>query len=218
MCYSVESSLGAWAIANSISIYLYKRDRRYDRWNAAFITCFSTIQLLEGGIWVTLGEDSKAMNDLLTRLVLLVLLLQPLTQVYLGAVYTESEILYYLSFVFLAVFLWGLWRVARSKPGQFSTSQGKNGHLVWKDTGASGISNDSGASFLGGNSGLIVPGLYFTGLFLPLLFAKDNRGVPLLATGILTAMYSMYYAGGGEEFSSLWCFYAIIYAVVAIYV
>lgn len=218
MCYSVESSLSAWAIANTISIYLYQRNRRYDRWNAGFISTFTTIQLLEAGLWKSMDKESKEMNDLLTRLVLLVLLLQPLSQTYLGAKYTGSETLYCLSFIFLGVFIWGLIRVGKSKPGQFSTKKGPGGHLVWTDSGSSGISKSSGTSFLGGDTGLIIPGLYFTGLFVPLLFAKDYRGVPLLATGIITALYSMYYAGGGEEFSSLWCFYAVIYAAVAVYI
>ena len=213
MCYDLESSLTGWVIAVSISLYLFYRNKNYDRWNALFITVFSTVQLLEAGIWWTYSEGEKnPSNQLLTKLILLTLLAQPLVQTYMGAVYTKSETLQFLSYIYIGVFLWGLFRVSRSSPGQFYTSQNKKGHLVWNDS-------KSENEFLGGSNPIIskiVPVLYLGGLFIPLLFAKDFRGIPLLITGVMTALYSL--SLKENAFSSLWCYYSVIYAVVAIFV
>lgn len=37
MCYSTKASLIAWSTSVLIGIYLWQRNRRYDRWNASFI-------------------------------------------------------------------------------------------------------------------------------------------------------------------------------------
>lgn len=207
MCYDADTSLLAWTLSYSISYYLFNRNRRYDRWNAAFIMTFTTIQLLEAGLWTTLYEKENGLNDLLTRLILLALLMQPLTQSYMGARYTGSAILYMLSMVFVGIIAWGALRLWRSKPGQFSTNPGKNGHLVWSDT-------KSPTTFLGPPW---VVGLYLLGLFVPLLFMKDYRGIPLIVIGVATAIYSMYFSDP-KEFSSYWCFTSVVYAIVALFV
>jgi len=220
MCYSTESSLSAWVIANAIALYLFYRNRRYDRWNAGFIAVFTTIQLLEAGIWLTM-EDSVSpvdnpSNELLTKMILLVLLMQPLSQAYLGAKATNASLLYYLSFIYLGVFLWALFfRVGTANPGEFYSSKGPQGHLVWHDS----KSEANSGSFLGGdgNFSWLVGALYLSGLFIPLLFAKDYQGLPLLAIGGGTAVYSLFIAKSGE-FASLWCYYAVLYAIVAVFV
>lgn len=204
MCYNAPTSLSAWALANIASIILYKRNRGYDRWNAAFITTFSTIQLLEAGIW--LGGD----DDILTRLMLLTLVAQPLVQTGAGASFTKSDFLMVMTWVYLGILLYTLCRVLTAKKGQFSSSRGKGGHMIWTD---SKYPNN----FLGGSTGVVIPTLYLGGMFVPLLFMKDGKGLPLLLLGMGSAAFSMFIAKPGE-FSSLWCFYSVSYALVALLV
>jgi hypothetical protein len=206
MCFSKEASLTAWVAAVGISFYLYQRNRNYDRMNAAFIVTFSSIQLLEAGIWFSLEKHNSDLNTTLTSLVLLVLLLQPLIQVWMGAKYTHALLLDLLVYVYLGALLWGLFRVATANPGQFSSQPGPNGHLVW--------TNAKSPSFLGPT---VIAMLYLVGLFVPLLFMKEGRGVALLVVGVATLVGSLIYAPG-KEFSSIWCYAAIAYAVMALIV
>ena len=203
MCFDTTSSLLAWSLAYSISWYLFNRNQNYDRWNAGFILCFTTIQLLEAGIW---SSPSKSINGLLTCLVLLVLASQPLMQSYLGYKSTGNTILLIMTFVVLAIFLWFTCRVATSKPGQFSSTPGANGHLIWKDTESSNIMLNTPITLA-----------YLGGLLIPLLFMKNGKGLPLIGIGVATAIYSLYFAGP-KEFGSYWCFTSVAYAVVALFV
>lgn len=203
MCFDIQSSLTAWIIANSISFYLYHRNRNFDRWNAAFITTFSTMQLVEAGIWWNMDGDNN-MNSVLTKLVLLVLLAQPLVQSYMGYQFTQSSILFFISLIMLGVFIGGLFRIGSAKPGQFYTTTGPNGHLMWQDKKT--------LTFLG-NVPLVI--LYFIGLLVPVMF-MGWKGVPLLTIGVLTILYSAYKTKS-QEFGSYWCFTAIAYAMVALF-
>lgn len=198
MCYDVKTSLTAWGIAITIAVYLYIRNKNYDRWNSGFIIAFTTMQLVEAGLWST---HNKKLNEVLTRLVLMVLLFQPFIQTYLGAQATKNTFLHLMSYVFLGIIVYGLIASANSSLN-LRTTTGKNGHLVWHLEG-----------MMGGAVGI----LYLLGLFIPLLFMKEGRGLPLLVTGLITAAFSATKAGTGE-FGSLWCLYAVIYAVVAIFV
>lgn len=204
MCFDPNSSLLAFAICYSIAFYLFYRNKGYDRWNAAFILVFSLIQLIESGLWVTIYDNNEAMNDLLTRLVLIALLLQPLTQSYMGATYTGSKVLYVLSFIYLLMVVWGFWRIAKSKPGQFQSTVGATGHLVWND--------GSGGMFTWWSGGL-----YLIGLFAALFFMHWQVGVPLITVALLTAGWSLYNTKD-SQFSSLWCIANVAYAIVCIFV
>lgn len=206
MCYDKESSLSSWVVANVIAIYLFSRNKNYDRWNAGFIAVFTTIQLLEAGIWWSIDQKSpNYSNELLTKFILLVLLLQPVAQSYLGAKLTRSTTLYYIALACFGVLVWTLFfRMGTSSPGQFSSSKGPGGHLVWSDSKTN--------NFLGG-WGITL--LYLVGLFAPLFFAKNYKGLPLVIVGLATAFYSTVIAQPGE-FGSLWCYYGVIYSLVAL--
>lgn len=208
MCYDIQSSLSAWLISNCSAIYLYKRNRNFDRWNSFFIISFSTIQLLEAGLWWTQSQGLPSYaNEILTKSILIVLLSQPFVQSYFGAKETRSELLKYMAFIYAAMILWGFYRLIKSPKGSFYTAPNSKGHLVWHDK--------SKESFLGGNTGYVVPLLYLGGLFIPLLFQSDRRGLPLLIVGGASFFFSMF-IGDKESFSSLWCFYAVAYSIAAI--
>lgn len=208
MCYDTVSSLTAWTAANIISVVLYARNRNYDRWNAAFITCFTTIQLLEAGVWA--GGNDEA----LVQMMLVALLAQPLVQSGMGYAFTKNDLLLFMTIMYFAMMLWGLWRVAFSKKGDFGALRGPGGHMIWRDS-----DNKGSTGFLGGGGilGKIIPILYLGGMSIPLLFMKENRGLPLIAIGVSTAVYSMATAGK-DEFSTMWCFYSVVYALAALLV
>lgn len=224
MCFDKDSSLLAWSLSYTIAMFLFYRNRGFDRWNAGFIICFATIQLLEAGIWSTQesktkGEHSQELNDMLTRVILLALVLQPLFQTYLGYKYTKSAVLGLLSYVFAGIILWTAIRLWKSKKGQFSSAPGPNGHLIWTDS-------QSPHNFLGGagTAGPVIGALYFAGLFLPLAYmalrsppGKWTRAILLILIGAVTAVYCMMYAAP-KEFSSYWCFTATAYALAALFV
>lgn len=200
MCFNFEASITVWLISVIISTFLYNRNRNYDRWNAGFILIVSTIQLLEAGLWLNLNNEN--INSLLTKMILLVLLAEPLTQCYLGYKFTNSMILMVLSYVFLGFFIYGIIRCITAKPGQFHTSVASNGKLEWKD----------------GNNSLLKYGwVWMIGMFVPLLFMKNYKGIPLLFAGLITLLMS-FYITRGQGVGSLWCYLAIIYAITAIFV
>ncbi|AQQ73770.1 putative membrane protein [Kurlavirus BKC-1] len=196
MCFSLESSLSAWALSIAFVVLLWTRNKLYDRWNASFLLCFSTIQLVEAGLWYNLG--SEASNGTLTKTILPLLLLQPLVQNYMGWKATGSPVLKNTTMMYLGIFVLGLSHISGKNT---MTVIGEKKHLVWETSEGEGLM-----------PGWMAP-LYLFGLFFPLLWQKE-KGVPLIATGVATALYS-WFQTNGREFSSYWCFTSVIYGVIA---
>ncbi|ALX27592.1 membrane protein [Golden Marseillevirus] len=196
MCFSLESSLCAWALSIAFVVLLWTRNKLYDRWNASFLLCFSTIQLVEAGLWYNLG--SQGSNKALTSTILPLLLLQPLVQNYMGWKTTGSEVLKSTTILYLLLFLSAF---SQGMGKEYHTVVGEKGHLVWETKEGEGVM-----------PGWAAP-LYLFGLFFPLLW-QNKKGIPLIATGALTALYS-WFKTNGREFSSYWCFTSVIYGVIA---
>lgn len=197
MCFSAPSSLLAWGFANSIAFYLWQRNKNYDRWNAAFIFTFTLIQLLEAGLWST---DSKDTNQVLTSIIMVALLAQPLVQSYMGWKYTKQPVLQIMTYIFIGLLIWGIFKAGSEK---FQSYKGPNSHLVWESEGQSYILQP-------------FTWLYFLGLFIPLLY-MGVKGLPLIAIMMATLIYS-WMATKGKEFGSMWCFTSVAYALVALFV
>ena len=150
MCFSAPASFTALIISIGISLWLWNRNHTYDRWNALFILSFALIQLWEGLLWM--GFDS----NILTSLIVITLLSQPVAQSYGGWMTTKSKELEYLFYFYVLVLLYGIIMISQSN---YASKVGINGHLVWENK-----SNSSGV-FSG-----VLGFIYLIGLFLPLLW------------------------------------------------
>src|SRR5687768_4374188 len=126
MCMNKEASFGAWIVSLIIGVFLYLRNKLYDRWNALFLVTFTTIQLLEGGLWISIEKHKEEMNSVLTKAIIVALLAQPLVQTYLGYLYTGSSLLHFLSFVFGGLFIWSVYKAFTI--GNVTSRVGSDGH------------------------------------------------------------------------------------------
>ena len=192
MCYSAPVSIAAWILANTIALYLWFRNRNYDRWNALFIATFTLIQLVEAGLWANLCD--VPMNVLLTSFIVPLLLLQPLVQSSAGYYYTRQWFLLVLAVVFLVLLFGSAFHMSKT-----STTVGPHGHLAWTPWSSS-----------------LLTIIYVFGLFVPLFF-QGKLGYPLIAVVVLTILWA-FIAARGKEFSSMWCFFAVLYAIVALFI
>ena len=198
MCYSTESSMIAWIISVVIGVYLWYRNKMYDRWNAGFIWSFSMIQLWEAGIWNT---TDKHYQELFVKLIALTLASQPLMQTFGAWTSTDkkSRLLHILIGVYVFLFVYTLYEMLNKN---FWVTKGPNGHLVW---------NSSNGDLIRGVPGI----LYLIGLFIGLLYGIPNT-VPLIAIGILTLVWSINRAST-KEVASYWCYSAVAYSIVALF-
>jgi len=200
MCFSTRSSLIAWVISVVIAAYLWQRNKNNDRWNATFILSFSAVQLCEAGIWYENNGKSK-ITHIWLGLLLLALYSQPLVQTFNAWKKTQSQFLGLMTILFLVIFVYTLYRVFT---GEFYSTIGPNGHLVW---------NSKTKDFITGGFPIIGL-LYLIGLFLGLLWILPES-IPLITIGVLTFIWSMSQAPGGE-FGSFWCYSAVAYSVTAL--
>jgi len=203
MCFSTESSLIAWVISVVIAIYLWKRNRNYDRWNSAFILSFSTVQLCEAGLWNQNPPSSTPRTHIWLSILLVALYSQPLVQTFCAWRHSGDQILKIMTLIYTIILVIMLYRTMTEN---FYTTVGPNGHLVW---------NSRRRPFLTGGCYLIGI-LYLIGVFLGLLWVVP-QSMPLIAIGFFTLVWSMSQAPGGE-FGSFWCFTAVAYSVAAIFV
>lgn len=210
MCFNATSSFSAWGISVAIAIFLFNRNKNYDRWNASFIAVFTFIQFLEGCLWTTKLDKDNPYNEQLTKLILFFLILQPLTQTWFAYSYNKNSIWILIHLIIFFIIL-----ICTSKriitTNGFETIKGENGHLVWIDKNSN--------SFLGSQ----FSAFYLTGLFWPLIYMKDMKWLPLVLVGLITFLYSASQTNcinnkkKNCEFSSHWCFTSVAYAVVALF-
>jgi len=203
MCYSAESSITAWIISVIIASYLWYRNNNYDRWHASFIWTFSAVQLWEAGIWSSDNNNDKSM---FVKLIALTLVAQPLVQTIGAYMKTEkganSPFLKSLATIYLFIFVYTMYRVLTTK---FSATTGPNGHLVWKAGDGSGIIHGKYP---------VISVLYMCGLLVGLLYGLPKTNW-LIVTAILTLLFSVSRVST-QEFSSYWCYIAVIYSFVAV--
>jgi hypothetical protein len=234
MCYNAESSLISYIVATGVALYVMNRPAKINKILGGILLIFSTIQLLEFLIWtdrrrsnlsytssqaLQYGFDdprNRASSDLITRLILVALWLQPLGFIYLAYQYGRpSNLLNGALVVYLFLFVYALSRalnpeisfgsrpfVGPSTGGLFADTLDSSGqgHLQW--TASDGY-------FLGPNDIWI---LYLIGLFLGFLFTEPAIiGHGAIVFNLFPMLYS-YRRHTQEEFSSMWCVYALLFA------
>jgi hypothetical protein len=226
----------ALTTSNIIALYLYSRNKLYDRWLASFIFVFSLVQLGEFFLWTSQrSNDGKPAtitnfsysNNTITRFIFLALMLQPLVQCY-GAFLSYHDknkivknILTVAVIFYIFLFLYSIWFSIRN--GQnMHTSVGESGHLEWNnqytpDTVT--IFNKKVTVDPKPCSGLIcgfVAVAYLIGIIAP-LFIMGKKGIFLLVAGLIGICVSLYMARKSPaSFGSMFCFFAIIYSMAGL--
>jgi hypothetical protein len=229
MCQSAKTSLVAWIVATVIAMIILTTGKKNAKWNAFFILTFIAIQLLEFFIWHfrkseqlsasadearRLGcnsEKNRHSGDVMVRLILIGLWLQPLVQTYMAYKYGSGykPQLMVITIVYFVMVLWSITQ-AMDRNAEFRAqpvvcAENANGHLTWSRSNSP--------------NGFVGPGpagyLYVFGLFFGLLFMTPKLfGIMLtLVGGAMVAYTSKTYAKG--EFASMWCLFALFYAIVA---
>ena len=211
MCYSTESSWISFFISIVISIIIWKRNKNYDRWNSLFIVSFALIQLWEGFLWYFSKGQNNELNknlkyeNILLILILLTLNIQPIIQTW-GAKYftkSNSKMLRIFLIIYILIFIYSLYRIYTEN---FSLKIGPNGHLEW-------YTNNNQHILTGNYKFLGI--LYIFGLFFGLYFGIPNT-IPLIIVGFITFLWSLFKLRKSNEFSSYWCYSAIIYSFIAL--
>jgi len=224
MCYNSETSLISYIVSTSTALYVINGGTDIKKILGGILLIFCTIQLLEFLIWtqrkrnnlsynsrqaVQSGADNRMSSDVITRLILVALWLQPLGLTYLTYRYGNSNKLLAIALlVYLTLFTYSLSRamnpqiVFGSRPfvGVSENGLSGQGHLEW-------ISSDG--EFIGPYG---FGALYIVGLFFGLLFTKPaSIGFKAILFNVFPMLYSYFYHTR-EEFSSMWCIYALLFA------
>lgn len=176
MCMSAETSLATWTLAVVVAGYILCQSDSYTaRWIAYLILAFTLIQLLEGLIW--LSKDPRT-RDLLTRLILVALMLQPLVNTWLaGRVFGPMK---YIAYGYLLLFVYTIHYAFRDER-VWNSVRGENGHLVWKK-GNQMIFDE--LSFIGA--------MYLLGVTVPMLFIPGSVKWLVLGVTLGTGLWSYY--------------------------
>ena len=203
MCIDQRTSLNSFIFSVCISIFLIFRNKQFDVGNAAFIISFTTIQLLEYYIWKSIDNNNKSDNEYYTRLVPLVLFIQPIVQTYFSWKITNNNLLFNLLIVYILIFLFTL---ATINNFEYQSEVGKNKHLIWYKTKV----NTKEKTIV--IQRFIFGYIYLLGLGIGLYFTKQYI---LLLYGIISFIY-IWKNYPEDEFSSMWCFVAIFYSILAL--
>jgi len=201
MCMSAETSLATWTLAVVVAGYILCQSDSYTaRWIAYLILAFTLIQLLEGLIW--LSKDPRT-RDLLTRLILVALMLQPLVNTWLaGRVFGPMK---YIAYGYLLLFVYTIHYAFRDER-VWNSVRGENGHLVWKK-GNQMIFDE--LSFIGA--------MYLLGVTVPMLFIPGSVKWLVLGVTLGTGLWSYYSYNRTGEFSSMWCLSAALLVPISLF-
>ena len=201
MCIDQQTSLNSFLLSIFASIFLIFRNNTFDIGNAVFIISFTTIQLLEYFIWKNINIPEN--NEYYTRLIPLVLFIQPIVQTYFAYKFTLNNTLYNLLIVYIIMFVYIFVTINNFN---YQSTIGPNKHLIWykidkitKEQSTVIKRHVLGYIYLIG-MGI---GLWYTGNYL------------LLSYGILSFMY-IFINYPEDEFSSMWCFVAIVYSLLCL--
>lgn len=223
MCYDQRSSFISWIIGFVSGVLLFLRNGPNDRWISLFIITFTGIQLIEYNLWKSIDEKDKKHNERWTKIALLNLWAQSLSMTIgafvWGKVTTGNKMwfkLLVIAFVFTLLFsIIAVNRVSQS-PSNFKSFVGENGHLVWTEDYDPNVKSQHNFYFVNKQYPRFAQLIYMIGVMLPYLFMSQSSRAFYLASIVgLTSYFSYinFYETG--EFSSMWCYYAVFYSLIA---
>jgi hypothetical protein len=237
MCQSAQTSLVAFVVAALIALLVITKGKKNGIWNGCFILAFILIQLLEFFVWwnrrkedlTDSAEEAKKLQsddprnkpsgEVLTRLLLIALWLQPLVQTFMAYKYGQPRFKSQLLVLTMAYFVMFIWSIVRATDPKRSfsthpvTENCGEGHLVWKTRGQNETEQEALGTFVGSSPAALIYGF---GLVFGLLFMRPTKfGIMLAVLGGIMMVYVAKNYRSGES-SSMWCLYAIFYAFLAL--
>ena len=192
MCWNAPVSYASFAFGMFMVYKLWTRpvsevlNKNYDYWNALFIFAFVSMQLGEGLIHQGMQWGKW--------IIWLSVIFQPMAQC-LGAAYFGGHSGWYIWAILCAL-------VAPFLKIDNVVRRGASGHLAWS------VRTEPMQS--------VFTVIYMVGAIAPLLFMS-----PLLHYGVLafymvlSMMYSLYNFYNTREWSSMWCFFACVFSLIA---
>ena len=221
MCYDQKSSFNAWVVGFVSAILLFIRNKPNDRWISLLIFVFTGMQFIEYKIWKSIDEKNKNSNKLWTKVALINVWLQTFTlsigAMVWGEVTFNNKLLFKVLVVNLVlIVLFSLNAIKRvfDRSKTFKSIVGPNGHLIW--TQDYDTKNQSKFNFISKQYPIIAQFAYMVGIMLPYLFMSQTcRALALASTIGATFAYSYANFHTTGEFTSWWCYYAVVYAFVA---
>ena len=196
MCYNWQSSIFSFIVGSTCSVYLLQQKDKYIRHAGAFFIVVCLMQLVEFFIWI--DQDCGWLNDLASRFIIMVLILQVLTLYFGGLYFKTIDIpLLYHPIIASIVTICSLY-----KGFEHLFIQDK---LCSKEIKPKGLKWDK----VSGNYQLSVLGYFI--LFFILSYKSDIWKV-------ITAICMFHYYITSEMDYSYWCFYSAgIPAILTIY-
>lgn len=203
MCINAKVSLSTWALALVASVYVFtSNSNSVTKWIALFLLAFTFIQFLEGMIWRNYEDKKK--KELLTKLLLIALMIQPVVNSYMGYKATGENTLKYMSIIYGVILLATIVYVATSD-SYFTSIRGPNKHLMWLQDGKTLFDNKT-----------LLGIVYAAGIFIPLLYMPGKLKYIFLSIASISALYSYNNYNKTREFSSMWCYISALVASVVV--
>jgi hypothetical protein len=192
MCWNAPVSYASFIFGLWISWILWTRpssnaiNKKYDYWNVLFILAFVSMQVGEGFI-----HQGKQWGR---WIIWISVILQPIAQT-LGSAYFGGNTIWYFWTALCILVAPFLHIDDVVKPGT-------HGHLEWSV-----------------QTKIFQPlyvMIYMIGAIVPLLWMSPLSRFGILPFYmILTMLYSLYYFYNKHQWSSMWCFFACVYSVIA---
>ena len=198
MCYSAESSLNAFLIGTTSSVFLVNSKSKINKYIGFFFISVNLMQLLEYFIW----KDQKCglVNSIASRLITIVLCFQVFALIFGGYLFNtlniNKNVLYYLS---LVIFFYMLYLIYFNFNNNFiwCSKPNKEGHLVWPNIDYNNIYT------------YLLSYIYMLVFLITPLLTKDKiKSFFILISGLSVLLYSKLSTIYKRSFESKWCYFS----------
>ena len=171
MCVNEEVSLATFVVCMCTSVYLYKRNRKNDRWISILFGYFGCMQIIEYMMWV--DQECTGLNQLATTIGFWHTVLQPIVSLVVAYYFTNGLIPNWMFLLLGLYIVFSLPKIFEKKvEGVCSKPCNGSDGLAWEYTNT--------------DSPIFVWGLFCLALAAPLLTMKGNGR---LFAGIIVGTY-----------------------------